>query len=240
MFHIVFEGPDGSGKSTMARMLAAELKRTGVKVNECHQPGGSKISDEIRKIFKGVYGKPSSLTLFYLAVADHMDYIYNLSHLKHGYSNDTVLIQDRHSAISGYAYQVHGGGINPKVWAAPYMDKAVATEHTPDMVMLYVPKLATILKRIDSRGEAKDHFEKEEFLKKVLAGYKKVAEEGVFDKKIYRFSTGEASIQTEYLKLIKTLASTINEKKFPELKEIFVRLYMAYTLKNNPLQLPKV
>src|SRR5271170_223636 len=47
---ITFEGPDGSGKSTQARMLAERLRSQGRDVLESVEPGGTPIGQQIRRI----------------------------------------------------------------------------------------------------------------------------------------------------------------------------------------------
>src|ERR1700689_1792386 len=47
---ITFEGPDGSGKSTQARLLAQRLRGEGRVVLEAVEPGGTPIGQQIRRI----------------------------------------------------------------------------------------------------------------------------------------------------------------------------------------------
>jgi dTMP kinase len=47
---ITFEGPDGSGKTTQAQLLANDLKRQGVDVVLTREPGGTPIGDQIRAV----------------------------------------------------------------------------------------------------------------------------------------------------------------------------------------------
>lgn len=47
---ITFEGPEGSGKSTQLRMLAARLKESGRGVLETAEPGGTPIGLQIRRV----------------------------------------------------------------------------------------------------------------------------------------------------------------------------------------------
>ena len=47
---ITFEGIDGSGKSTQAKLLADVLTKSGFQVILTRQPGGTKIGQSIRKI----------------------------------------------------------------------------------------------------------------------------------------------------------------------------------------------
>ena len=47
---IVFDGPDGSGKSTQRELLAKRLEDAGAAVVSCRDPGGTQIGDRIRSV----------------------------------------------------------------------------------------------------------------------------------------------------------------------------------------------
>jgi dTMP kinase len=47
---IVLEGPDGSGKSTQASLLAGTLRARGREVEHLRDPGGTEVGDRIRSI----------------------------------------------------------------------------------------------------------------------------------------------------------------------------------------------
>jgi dTMP kinase len=47
---ITFEGPEGSGKSTQMRRLAARLRESGRDVFETAEPGGTPIGQQIRRV----------------------------------------------------------------------------------------------------------------------------------------------------------------------------------------------
>ena len=47
---LVFDGPDGSGKSTQRELLAKALEAAGVEVVSCRDPGGTEVGDRIRSV----------------------------------------------------------------------------------------------------------------------------------------------------------------------------------------------
>lgn len=47
---ITFEGPDGSGKTTIASLVAKSLQEKGIDVILTREPGGIEIAEQIRKI----------------------------------------------------------------------------------------------------------------------------------------------------------------------------------------------
>ncbi len=58
---ITVEGPEGSGKSTHSRLLCLHLKKSGFKVLQSREPGGTKIGEAVRKVLldkknKGISG----------------------------------------------------------------------------------------------------------------------------------------------------------------------------------------
>lgn len=74
---ISFEGIDGSGKSTQARMLAETLRASGREVVLTREPGGSPGAEEIRRLV--LEGDPdrwsaeTEILLFTAARRDHLE-----------------------------------------------------------------------------------------------------------------------------------------------------------------------
>lgn len=74
---ISFEGADGAGKSTQARLLAERLRDAGHAVTLTREPGGSPGAEEIRKLL--VEGDPArwsaetEILLFNAARRDHLE-----------------------------------------------------------------------------------------------------------------------------------------------------------------------
>ena len=77
MTFITFEGIDGSGKSTQARMLADALRDAGRDVVLTREPGGSPGAEEIRRLV--LQGDPdrwsaeTEILLFTAARRDHLE-----------------------------------------------------------------------------------------------------------------------------------------------------------------------
>lgn len=69
-YFITLEGPDGSGKSTITRLLTTYLKEKGYDIVVTREPGGTDISEDIRKIIldnKNVKMSPVTEALLYAA-----------------------------------------------------------------------------------------------------------------------------------------------------------------------------
>ncbi len=47
---LVFDGPDGCGKSTQQRLLAEVLEAAGAEIVSCRDPGGTEVGDRIRSV----------------------------------------------------------------------------------------------------------------------------------------------------------------------------------------------
>jgi dTMP kinase len=106
---IVFEGIDGSGKSTQAKLLADQLIAEGHKVYSTFEPTKSRIGSIIRDIFTHKM-EADHQTIAALFLADRLDHIQNkenglLKKLSEGYT----VICDRYY-FSSYAY--HGVHVN--------------------------------------------------------------------------------------------------------------------------------
>ena len=74
---LTFEGIDGSGKSTQARLLADALRAEGREVVLTREPGGSPGAEEIRALVlrgdPGRWSPETELLLFNAARRDHLE-----------------------------------------------------------------------------------------------------------------------------------------------------------------------
>ena len=73
---ITFEGGDGAGKSTQAAVLAERLRATGVEVVATHEPGGTPLGQEIRRLLVTPGGDPPvPLAELLLYLADRAQHV---------------------------------------------------------------------------------------------------------------------------------------------------------------------
>jgi dTMP kinase len=74
---ISFEGIDGSGKSTQARLLADRLRAAGREVVLTREPGGSPGGEEIRRLVltgdRGRWSPETEILLFTASRRDHLE-----------------------------------------------------------------------------------------------------------------------------------------------------------------------
>jgi dTMP kinase len=63
---ITFEGCEGSGKSTQAKLLKEHLGRLGHKVILTREPGGTELAEEIRKVILSGNKIEDTLTEFFI------------------------------------------------------------------------------------------------------------------------------------------------------------------------------
>jgi dTMP kinase len=102
---ITFEGGDGSGKSTQARLLADWLQSTGRTVMHTREPGGTELGLELREIVLHRRGDiaPRAEALIYAADRAH----HIATKVRPAIERGEVVIQDRY-IDSSVAYQGAG------------------------------------------------------------------------------------------------------------------------------------
>jgi dTMP kinase len=107
---IVFEGLDGSGKSSLMSALDAELTQKGLSVLKTREPGGTELGDQIRELILRTSGEsPTSRTellLYEASRAQHVDKI-----IKPGLDKNKWVLCDRFTA-SSVAFQAGGREIS--------------------------------------------------------------------------------------------------------------------------------
>lgn len=164
---LVFDGPDGSGKSTQLKMFLKAAKNAGLKVQEVREPGGTEIGEKIRDaLLEHLDREEMSLRcemLLYMASRAQLCEQVIAPALERG----DLVVADRFVS-STYAYQGSAGGI-------PFSEIEQAARIamqgvTPDSTLIFdvdqetaASRLNPLLDRMEAKGAA--------FHKRVREGY---------------------------------------------------------------------
>lgn len=128
---IVFEGMDGSGKSTQAYLLTRHLGENRIRAMGTREPGGTDTGEEIRRILLEVGGEELSpeceMLLFMASRAQHIKVIKPL--LERG----TVVVCERFN-WSSIAYQGYAGGLD--IEEVERIAELAAEGLTPDLTIV--------------------------------------------------------------------------------------------------------
>ena len=127
---IVFEGGDGSGKSTQARTLFRRLRRQGCPALLTHEPGGTPLGESVRRWLKskGDVSPPGELFLFAAARAQLVQEVVGPA-LRDG----IVVVCDRYTP-STVAYQGYGLGLD--LGLIDQVSRAATAGLSPDLIIL--------------------------------------------------------------------------------------------------------
>ena len=198
---IVFEGIEGSGKSTHIQYVANYLKKKNKKFVKIREPGGSKNAELIRKLIlnnKSNFNKNTDLFLYIAARSENIEKI-----ILKNYKKKIILI-DRFTD-STLAYQHYGMGIKKKF--IDNLNNFLTKKIKPDFVFLHKVNQINLSKRLKLRKKLNryDQFNKS-FYNKVQNGFLKIAK----NKKNYfivdsnnEISTNKKFIIQKVIKLLK-------------------------------------
>ena len=167
---VTFEGGEGSGKSTQAKLLYQRLHKQAIPSLLTHEPGVTSLGKKVARLLKWTKDVDISpiaeLLLFNTSRAQIVDEI-----IRPSLESGNVVICDRY-ADSTTAYQGYGRGLDLTVVAAV---NNIATQGlVPDLtVFLDMP----VEKGLARKKDEKDRFEIESvnFHKRVREGYLKIA-----------------------------------------------------------------
>ncbi|MCM8829527.1 MAG: dTMP kinase [Candidatus Omnitrophica bacterium] len=167
---ISFEGIDGCGKSTQAKLFCKYLDKKGLDYVFLNEPGGTYTGEKIRKILLDSKNNICPLTELFLYLASRSQLVEELirPYIKKG----KIVVLDRY-IDSTTAYQGYGRGIPLKL--IRYIHNLLLRDSLPDITFLIdapAKELLSVLK-----NKKRDRIEKEsvEFQKKVRDGYLHIA-----------------------------------------------------------------
>tara|TARA_Y100000590_G_scaffold436263_1_gene556632 strand:+ start:2810 stop:3427 length:618 start_codon:yes stop_codon:yes gene_type:complete len=197
---IVFEGIEGSGKTTLINYLSKYLSKKRRKFIRFREPGGTKTSEKIRKIIldnKSKLNSKSDLLLYLAARSENIEKI-----IKANYKKKIILI-DRFTD-STIAYQHFGMGINKKLILK--INKFLLGNIKPDIVFLNLINKKNLIIRLKKRKNKNkyDNFSFN-FYDKVQKGFVKLAK----NKKIYYIINSNDDLSYNKNLLIKKIEKLI-------------------------------
>ncbi|MBI2079002.1 MAG: dTMP kinase [Euryarchaeota archaeon] len=166
---VALEGIDGSGKTTVARKLAAELRRRGHRVRLTREPTPTWLGRAVRR---GIRSGVDPLALACLFLADRATHVGTWSRAPRG----EVVITDRYrDSTSAYqAVALRGRVEDPLRFFSTLQDRWFPA---PDLAFLLDVPVRVGLARIRGRT-VREPFEKIRFLAGVRRNYLRLAREG--------------------------------------------------------------
>ena len=162
----VFEGIDGSGKSTQLNKFVQWLESTGQTVVSCKDPGSTELGERLRAILLGKHDIPihmrSEMMMFTTARTQLIQQI-----VKPALEAGNTVVLDRY-LLSTVVYQGHAGDLDPEeLWT---INRIATEECMPDLTFILdlpvdvaMPRLGSSLDRMESRGG--------EYMQRVRDGY---------------------------------------------------------------------
>ena len=162
---IVFEGTDGSGKSTQMKMLGKYLKAKGISVYGTHEPTDSPFGALLRACLTGRV-ETDERAIAALFAADRIDHITDsVNGIMKKLEEGTTVLCDRYY-FSSFAYN---GGFVPLEWVIE-LNKPAMNLLRPDLTIFLDLPAEESMKRVARRGET-ERYETMEKQKRIRDKY---------------------------------------------------------------------
>jgi dTMP kinase len=144
---VSFEGLDGCGKTTQARLLSRALEETGVEVVLTREPGGTPLGERIRDlVLHGDHVAPwAEAALYAAARAQHVEEL-----IRPALARGATVVCDRY-VDSSVAYQ--GAGRELGVEDVLALNLTAVGGLLPDLTFLVEIDIDTALARVGDKGD---------------------------------------------------------------------------------------
>ncbi|MDA0802150.1 MAG: dTMP kinase [Planctomycetota bacterium] len=152
---IVFDGPDGSGKSTQFRRFSAMVRAAGVAVEEVREPGGTAIGEQVRTVLLDPANASMTVRcemLLYMASRAQLVE----ERIRPALARGSLVLADRFIS-STLAYQGTAGGLDPSEIRQTGI--TATSGCTPDLVVVFdvdeataAHRLSPLLDRMEQKG----------------------------------------------------------------------------------------
>lgn len=167
---ITFEGPEGSGKTTVIREITQRLESEGWEVVVTREPGGVKTGEDIRKILlegEAIDDRSEAL----LFAASRREHLVNkvLPALREG----KVVLCDRY-IDSSLTYQGYARGIG--VEEVRSINEFAINGLYPDLTLYLDIRASVGIQRINDNQRTQNRLDREklDFHEKVVEGYRQI------------------------------------------------------------------
>ena len=166
---IVFEGIEGTGKTTLINHVSAYFKKKNISFVKIREPGGNKNSELIRKLIlnkKNKFNSFTDLMLYFAARSENIEKIINK------YYSKKIILIDRFTD-STLAYQHYGMKLDKLL--INRINKILLKKIKPQIVFLNLVNEKNLKKRLNIRRNKNryDNF-KIKFYIKVQKGFLKI------------------------------------------------------------------
>ena len=197
-FFICFEGVEGSGKSTQAKLLYKFIKKKITKnVILTREPGGTLFSEKIRNLMLDKKTKISPLTEFFLLMAARNEHI--ISKINFYLKKKFIIICDRFF-YSTLAYQHYLEGMDKKFIFG--IQKKIFNKIHPDITFLIDLNKKESKIRINKRAKKTNRFDRlsSHHFNKIRNGFIKISK--IYKNKIFLIKGNKSlnEIQNEITK----------------------------------------
>lgn len=162
---IVFEGIDGAGTSTQIKKIC---EKNPQKFFQTAEPTSLETGKFLRRMLGGEFSVDEKTNSFLFA-ADRAEHLYGKNGIIEQINNGKTVISDRY-LFSSLAYQsISCGEELPKLLNSTFP--------LPEILFFFEIDPEISLKRVDSRNEKKEIYEKIETQKKIALEYEKIISE---------------------------------------------------------------
>jgi dTMP kinase len=168
---ITCEGIDGSGKSTICKMLSKHLTDQNIQTILTKEPGGTPFGLQLRNILQHSTEPISPIAEFLLFAADRAHHLASI--VKPALQKGTWVISDR-MHDSSVAYQGYGRSLDLNIINQTNKIALQGIEPTITLYLKIDPEKAHM--RINQRNEEKTRFEQEkkDFWLRVIGGFETI------------------------------------------------------------------
>ena len=171
---ISFEGIEGCGKSTQARLLAEHLRAQGYMTVETREPGGTPLAEKVRTVLLDRWGEriapETEAFLIFAARRQHVAQV-----IQPALAKSAIVLCDRFSD-STLAYQGYARGLGISTLRS--LNRLATDGLTPDVTLVFdLPVAKGLARRRSSTAQNRLDRETLQFHEKVRAGFLNLAQQ---------------------------------------------------------------